>query len=311
MNEIEISVVMSVFNEEDSLKKTIDSILTQEDVNFEFIIVNDGSTDSSSLILQRFADSDTRIKLITQANQGITKALIQGCNRANGRFIARQDAGDWSLPGRLKAQLAVLKSQADTVLCSTGTRYFSERGEALIDATLTSEEANLGLKPKFIQQLKGPSHHGSTMFNRQAYMKCGGYRSEFNVAQDLDLWTRLADFGRHTALSEIHYEAVLRKNAISSCNNKSQQLARKHIFDCIRQRKESGSDTHAVKKMSEESITQTAFQNPNTDADYYYYIGSLLLNSQTRSSRYYFLKALSARPWHMKTWVKLIQSYLS
>src|SRR6187455_3363395 len=100
-----VSVVMSVYNGAKCLRDSVQSVLAQEGVDFEFIIVDDGSTDASGSLLSEFAESDSRVRVIHQHNRGLTRALIQGCAAARGPFIARQDCGDLSLPGRLAAEL--------------------------------------------------------------------------------------------------------------------------------------------------------------------------------------------------------------
>src|SRR5215472_5045758 len=97
----EVSVVMSVYNNAPDLARTLDSILSQEGVDFEFIVVNDGSSDQSGQILNKYAQRDSRLRIIHQENAGLTRALIRGCDVARGEYIARQDAGDFSLPDRL------------------------------------------------------------------------------------------------------------------------------------------------------------------------------------------------------------------
>ena len=89
-----VSVIMSVYNGANHLVKSVESILVQEGVDFEFIIVNDGSTDESGEILEAFARRDNRIRVIEQENTGLTKALIRGCKEARGKYIARQDVDD-------------------------------------------------------------------------------------------------------------------------------------------------------------------------------------------------------------------------
>ena len=91
----EVSVVMSVYNGASHLRASIDSILQQDGVDFEFIIVDDGSTDESPSILDDYAARDARIRLIHQENQGLTKALIRGCAEARGKFYPIQKFRYW------------------------------------------------------------------------------------------------------------------------------------------------------------------------------------------------------------------------
>ena len=98
-----MSVVMSVYNGADRLASTLDSVLAQEEVDFEFIVINDGSIDESGRILDEYAARDRRIRVVHQENTGLTQALVTGCSMARGEFIARQDAGgDRSLPCRFR-----------------------------------------------------------------------------------------------------------------------------------------------------------------------------------------------------------------
>ena len=127
----EVSVVMSVYNGASHLAATLDSILSQEGVELEFIVVNDGSSDKSGQILNDYAQRDSRLRIIHQENTGLTRALIRGCDAARGEFIARQDAGDISLPGRLKSQVAVLRDREDCVFVSCWTDVVGPKGEFL------------------------------------------------------------------------------------------------------------------------------------------------------------------------------------
>ena len=93
----DVSVVMSVYNGADRLRETVESVLSQQGVSLEFIIIDDGSTDRSDVILANYARHDPRVHILYQPNQGLTRALIRGCEAAKGKYIARQDAGDISL----------------------------------------------------------------------------------------------------------------------------------------------------------------------------------------------------------------------
>ena len=122
-----ISVVMSVFNGEKYLTESIESILQQSYRNFEFIIINDGSTDSSWEIIQQYAEQDSRIVPITQENIGLTKSLHKGIKLAKGEFIARQDADDVSLPERFWIQVKYLNEHPEVALLGTDAWVIRER----------------------------------------------------------------------------------------------------------------------------------------------------------------------------------------
>jgi glycosyltransferase involved in cell wall biosynthesis len=114
----EISVVMGVYNAADNLCETMESVLSQEGVSLEFIVIDDGSTDGSDVTLADYARHDARVRILHQQNQGLTRALIMGCEGARGKYIARQDAGDISLPNRLGLQKAVLDQHEDCAFVS-------------------------------------------------------------------------------------------------------------------------------------------------------------------------------------------------
>ena len=140
----DVSVVMSVYNGASHLAATMDSILSQEGVELEFIVVNDGSTDKTGEILDDYARRDGRVRVIHQENTGLTRALIRGCAAATGEFIARQDAGDVSLAGRLARQLDVFRNNSNVVMTSCGTRFVGPDGEVLYEVCQAGEELHRG-----------------------------------------------------------------------------------------------------------------------------------------------------------------------
>jgi glycosyltransferase involved in cell wall biosynthesis len=117
-----ISVVMRTYADAENLPQTIESVLRQDFVDLQCIVVNDGSPDAlTSETLARYAEIDRRIIVRSKANEGITRTLIDACNRAEGRYIARIDAGDVMLPGRLAAQAKVMDQQPDCAFVSCWT----------------------------------------------------------------------------------------------------------------------------------------------------------------------------------------------
>src|SRR5213082_3006291 len=114
-----VSVLMPVYNAQRYLPAAVESILGQTFRDFEFIIIDDGSTDRSGEILRKFAAEDPRIKLISRPNTGYVVALNEALSCASGEFVARMDADDISLPTRFERQVAYLREHTDCVLVGT------------------------------------------------------------------------------------------------------------------------------------------------------------------------------------------------
>ena len=122
-----VSVVMSVFVEPEKwLRNAIDSILTQTYSNLEFLIINDNYERMlNKRVLDEYAHTDKRIRIITnQSNQGLTKSLNKGISIAQGKYIARMDADDFSLPNRIERQVAFLELNSEVIVCGTNIAYF-------------------------------------------------------------------------------------------------------------------------------------------------------------------------------------------
>lgn len=306
-----VSVVMAAYNEQAGLAKTIQSILDQTFSDFEFIIVNDGSTDDSASIIQQFAELDKRIVVIEQANSGLTQALINGCRQAQGKYIARQDAGDFSAKLRLEKQFMQLEADPSIALSSTSTAFSTQDGEVYDEIIKTSQQTDQGLRNLDINTIKGPAHHGSVMFRRDIYLKAGGYRAQFAVAQDLDLWLRMIEFGKHHCIKQVLYNAVTSPSSISSRKREQQIATAKLIIDCAIARQQSGSDRKILQSTQIAQPTKPAsrLKQRLNDAAYCYYIASRMHTRSPAASRKYYLKALALNPLKLKAWLKLLRSY--
>jgi glycosyltransferase involved in cell wall biosynthesis len=178
---------MSVFNSERYLKLAIESILNQTYQNLEFIIINDGSTDDSHSIIKSFNDS--RIVYIKEErNKGLVNALNKSLKLAKGEYIARMDADDIALPSRLKLQVDFLLSNEEVEL--VGTCY--EKITDSISLGVRKQQANYK-KLKFRLFFGNNIAHPTVMFRRKLIDNGDYYyRLDYAVAQDYELWTRLA-----------------------------------------------------------------------------------------------------------------------
>lgn len=180
-----VSVVMSCYNSEKYLKEAIDSILNQSYKNFEFIIWNDGSKDSSEDIIKEYTDS--RIRYFFHENTGLGTALNLACKEAKGKYIARMDSDDISLPTRLEEEVDYLENHENVVLLSCLAELMDDNGNFL----------GYGLPystPKIIKKHPGLIYHPGVMMRADAYKKTTGYPL-IRTAEDLFLWYSMFNYG--------------------------------------------------------------------------------------------------------------------
>ena len=309
----EVSVVMSVYNGAAHLIDTLNSILSQRDCSFEFIVVNDGSIDASGAILQEFAARDVRVRVFHQLNGGLTRALQRGCAEARGDFIARQDCGDLAGPSRLALQLFAIKKDPRLSFVSCATRYATEEGGFLYQTRGTGVAA---IPTKVIDLSKphgvvdGPTHHGSVMFCRETYLKVGGYRPEFYFGQDWDLWYRLAEHGHFQTLQEMLYEARLGVADISMNNKAGQEMISEQSLQALRLRLAGLSDQPAVNAAA--LIRPGGSLGGGTSHGTWrgcYFMGECLRRNGNREAALRYLsRAVRENPMHLKSWVRLFQA---
>jgi len=207
-NNPEVSVIMSVYNGEKYLGEAIESILTQGYKNFEFIIINDASTDKSPEIVNSYEDS--RIKLIhNEKNLGLTASLIKGISLSQGRYIARMDCDDISLPERLKKQIEFMNENPHIGVCGTWT--VSEGEEKIVKKYLTNSEA-IKCHLFFYNSLC----HPSVMINKNLLLQNKlNYNPEYLCSQDYELWIRCARFFSISNIPEILLEHRLHSKQIT------------------------------------------------------------------------------------------------
>lgn len=232
-----VSVVMSVYNGEKHLREAVESILNQTFRDFEFIIVDDGSTDSTWKILTGY--DDPRIVLVrNQENAGLTKSLNKGLQLAKGKYIARQDADDASLPERLEKQAEFLDSNRDVGLLSCSFIEIDGEGRPVSVQRLPSEDSEL-------QERLLSSNcfcHGAAMFRRECLKSVGAYREEFEFAQDYDLWLRISERYKVANLEEALYKWRADTDALSMTRRACQYGYHFLAIDLAKERRETGVD---------------------------------------------------------------------
>jgi len=302
-------VVMCVYNGAQALPATLQGVLDQQGCDFEFIVVNDGSSDGSGQLLDTWAARDARLRVIHQTNTGLTRALVRGCADARGDFIARQDCGDVSLPGRLARQVERLKHEAATVAVSCHTRFIGPRDEALYQIEISEDSLNAGLGAGLAGG-RGPSHHGSMMMRREAYQAAGGYRAAFYFAQDLDLWTRLIEKGRFAVVPEVLYLARLEPQSISGTQTQEQVQLAKLIIGASQARR-SGEPEDAFLAAAAEIRPVKRGDLARRVALGNYFIGSCLRMGNPQAAARYFHQALVNDPWLWRARLRWIQTRMA
>lgn len=185
MNKPFVSVVMAVYNEEDYLKETIDSILCQTLADFEFIIINDGSEDKTQNILNEYEKIDCRIKLIANRKKlGIAKSTNEGIKSAEGKYIAIMDAGDLSHRHRLEKQTMYLEARDEVYILGTQGRWIDGEGKAI-----GIWKMPLSVDGKALYETGG-AIHPSIMVRRSLFDVIGLYDENLMMSQEFDLYMR-------------------------------------------------------------------------------------------------------------------------
>jgi glycosyltransferase involved in cell wall biosynthesis len=303
---VQVSVVMGVFNGADALPETLRSVLDQQGCDFEFIVVDDGSTDASSTVLAEWTARDSRLRVIRQPmNAGLTRALALGCAQAQGELIARQDCGDISLPGRLQSQVNVLREHPEAVMTACAARFTGPAHEPLFVVARAGLELQEGLSVLDVDHVQGPPHHGGTMFRRLAYQQVGGYRPAFPVAQDIDLWLRLREFGICLGHTDIGYEARMEAGSISAHRRAEQFRFAALAIECAR-RREQGQSDEAVLAIPPPIVRSSARNRRLERAKFFYFIGSCLRRSDPGAARRYYWKSFREHPLLLKGLVRYL-----
>ncbi len=186
-----ISVLMPVYNAERYIAEAIASVLQQSYAHFEFIIVNDGSTDGSRNIIKTF--NDKRIILIDQPHQGIATALNNGLKHASADYIARFDADDICDPERLEKQLTFLLNNPDYILVGSDVEYILENGDFLFNFQCIAHTHEQIMEKLYFYC---PFIHPTVMYKKDRILSAGGYATNAHNFEDYLLWTSLAKEGK-------------------------------------------------------------------------------------------------------------------
>jgi len=216
---MKLSVVLPVYNAEKFVAKAIQSVLDQTYKDFELIIINDGSKDSSLEIIQSF--KDPRIRVIDQENQGLAKTLNIGLGLAKGDYIARMDADDICLKHRFQEQITYLKKHPDIGLLGTAVEIIDEN-----DKHLSYHAPYIGHDKlvQFMNEKGNPFKHPTVMFKREIALRCGGFNEQIGkYFEDYFLWNLIAEKAKVENLPKVLLKYRMSSGSIMS-SLKSKEL---------------------------------------------------------------------------------------
>jgi len=306
----DVSVVMSVYNGAEHLRASVASVLAQEGVDLELVVVDDGSTDASAKMLDEIAAADPRVRVLHQGNRGLTHALIRGCAEAKGSYIARQDAGDCSLEDRLCLQYAALEADKALSFVSCWTEFCGPREEFLS----SSKGTGRAVSPTSIISgegehliVDGPSCHGSVMFRRERYEYSGGYRRQFFFGQDWDLWYRLAECGKFQMVPKVLYRARVAPDSLSGKHRDAQNAIGRLARQALLSRMRGQGDDDVLNLAAQIRPGTDCRYSARTRADGLYFIGEQLRRNGDERAAAYLRDAARAAPFDLRSWVRLAQ----
>ncbi|MEK7069690.1 MAG: glycosyltransferase, partial [Patescibacteria group bacterium] len=214
-----VTVLMPVYNGEKYLKKAIESILSQNFKEFEFLIIDDGSTDKSAEIIKSF--NDARIRMESNgANLGLIKTLNKGFGMSKGKYIARMDCDDISLPNRLSTQVSFMEKHPEIGVCGSWVKIIGLKNEFINKYPQNNEEARAYLL------FNTPLAHPAIIIRKSILEICQfKYDENYRHAEDYELWSRIIDYAQISNIPKVllhyrmHHESVSKKNSSEQAEN--------------------------------------------------------------------------------------------
>ncbi len=229
-----LSVVMGAYNCPRYIGAAIRSILDQTFRDFEFLIIDDGSTDRTPAILRRFAAMDGRIRIITVAHEGICSMRNRGLVEAAAPLIANMDQDDLSLPHRFAAQIDFLQRHPHIAVVGGWLETMDARGRPI--RTFTAPTDHAAIDRLHLSGVTAVSH-ATSIYRADAARAAGGYRAASELAEDLDLWLRIADRQRLATLPCVCFRYRVHEGSVSSQQHLRQLAAVRNSCELAWQRR--------------------------------------------------------------------------
>ena len=300
---IKVTVLMPVHNAEKYIAEAVSSVLAQTFKDFELLIINDGSTDTSMDIVRSFNDS--RIVIVDQPRKGIAATLNKGIELARGEYIARFDADDLCYPHRLEKQLEFLTKNRDYILTGSDVDYIDERGKHLFyfrnrNRSDSDIRASIHIRCPFI--------HSTVCYKTDVVRRVGGYDVKAHTFEDYFLWTRLIEYGKVSNLPQPLVAVRLNPESLSvdeKLRGKTFASVKKQILNQRRTITASQENTLLKILAAQDSLTFKHYSYHVLIAKKY-----LWNNCRPGEARQHLWKALSYRPFSLLVHSLLLLSWI-
>jgi glycosyltransferase involved in cell wall biosynthesis len=296
-----LSIVMSVYNAEVYLRKAIDSVLNQTFKEFEFIIVDDCSIDSSKEIIKSY--NDERIILIeNQQNLGLSKSCNFAISKAKSEIIVRMDSDDICYPNRLEVQYQYLQDHPDVVLIGSNADIIDMEDKFIHKTNLPLTDDALKTSVKH----KATFIHPSVAYRKACFEKVGGYYEPIkHYFEDFILWNQLASLGKFHVIEEslIQYRVVMNSISTTIASPKYLEIEKKVAQNGFATQEQLNFIFEEKKKVG--SIK-------NKQIGYYQVLAQRIIfhGSDTQFARLSLLKSFKANPCSIKTYILLVLSFM-
>lgn len=193
-----VSVVIPAYNAAWCVRRAIDSVLAQDLRDFELIVVDDGSTDETPVVLASYGD---RIRVLRKANGGLSSARNKGIREARGEFVAFLDADDWWLPGKLNKQVTLMRARPELGFSSTSARVESPEGR-LVNVWSCADWEGPFLVHLFGANADVAGSGSAVIVRRSLFERIGGFDETLRSLEDIDMWMRLAAVSDYACLED-------------------------------------------------------------------------------------------------------------
>lgn len=297
-----VTVLMPAYNPGKYFREAIDSILAQTFKDFEFLIINDGSTDGTLDVIKSY--NDDRIRLISRGNKGLIKTLNEGIDAASCELIARMDADDIAYPHRLETQYKFFMEHPEHVLVGAEANVVDKDGNFLFKLKpvgYTHEEISERV------EIKCPFNHPSVMFRKTAVIKAGYYPKKALTFEDHLLWKKMLDTGKVANLHEVLLDYRFNPESVTI-----DEKWRGKRFVEIRER--AINRGYVTDEEDKELISIIQGQNLGAyrQASYYALVGKKYLwdNPNSKLARHNLKEAIQHYPKNMTSYLLYAFSYL-